>query len=254
VEFQTILVTGMSGLIGEIARRQLGYRYNLVALNRRRVPGVPCHQLDIRDLPAIEPVFREADAVIHLAGIKGPSCAWEDLRDVNITGTYNVFEASRRAEVKRILYASSGGVVGGYERAFPYSALTEGRYDTLPQSWRMLTHRDPPRPRNAYSCSKLWGEALAQFYSDAYGISILCLRFGRVTSLDRPQDTLEDSIYCSQRDAGHMIERALQAPESVHYDVFFVQSNNRYGYRDLSHAEEVLGFRPVDSAQDHPRE
>ena len=42
-----VLVTGMSGLIGGAVRRHLGERYELSALNRSEIPGVPCHQADI---------------------------------------------------------------------------------------------------------------------------------------------------------------------------------------------------------------
>src|SRR2546422_11684412 len=69
----TVLVTGMSGLIGGAVRRQLGARYELRALNRRAVDGGPCHRADIADLPAIEPAFKGVDAVVHLAASVGSS-------------------------------------------------------------------------------------------------------------------------------------------------------------------------------------
>ena len=33
------------------------------------------------------------------------------------------------------------------------------------------------------------------------------------------------------------------------YDVFFATSKNRWGYRDLEHARDVLGWEPQDSAE-----
>src|SRR5437870_5691033 len=93
----TVLVTGMSGLIGGAVRRQLGARYELRALNRRAVDGVPCHQADIADLAAIEPAFKGVDAVVHLAASVGSSAPFDELLRANVIGTYNVFEASRRA-------------------------------------------------------------------------------------------------------------------------------------------------------------
>ncbi|MEZ4640115.1 MAG: hypothetical protein R2856_35030 [Caldilineaceae bacterium] len=44
-----ILVTGMSGLIGGVVRSQLGGDYELSALNRRSVDGIPTVQADIGD-------------------------------------------------------------------------------------------------------------------------------------------------------------------------------------------------------------
>ena len=43
----------MSGLIGRAARQQLEDRYELSALNRREVTGVPCLRADIADLDAM---------------------------------------------------------------------------------------------------------------------------------------------------------------------------------------------------------
>ena len=38
--------------------------------------------------------------------------------------------------------------------------------------------------------------------------------------------------------------------EELRYDIFFINSDNRWSYRDLSHAREVLGFAPRDGAGD----
>src|SRR5205809_7111522 len=127
----TVLVTGMSGLIGGAVRRQLGARYELRALNRRAVDGVPGHQADIADLAAIEPAVKGVDAVVHLAASVGSSAPFDELLRANVIGTYNVFEASRRAGVRRVVYASSGATVSAYERDMPYRALAEGRYDEV---------------------------------------------------------------------------------------------------------------------------
>jgi hypothetical protein len=82
-------------------------------------------------------------------------------------------------------------------------------------------------------------------------MSVLCLRIGHVDTADRPVTPREFSVWCSQRDAVRMIETAVGAPASLAYDVFFVTSRNRWGYRDLSHARAVLGWEPVDVAEDH---
>jgi nucleoside-diphosphate-sugar epimerase len=34
-------------------------------------------------------------------------------------------------------------------------------------------------------------------------------------------------------------------------DVFYAVSRNRWGYRDLAHAREVVGHEPRDAAEDH---
>ena len=94
-----LLVTGLSGLIGGALHKHLGGRYPLRALNRRPSPGVDCHQADLGDLDAIEPAFKAIDTVVHLAAVAGDEHAPADLLRANVVGTYNVFEASRRAGV-----------------------------------------------------------------------------------------------------------------------------------------------------------
>jgi nucleoside-diphosphate-sugar epimerase len=248
---QKVLVTGMSGLIGGAVRRRLEGRYELSALNRSDVPGVLCHRADIAEMEAILPAFTAIDTVVHLAAFVGGFDAWEEVLRHNVIGTYNVFEASRRAGVKRIVYASSGATISGWEHEMPYQALVNGRYDEVAGNWHALTRETPVRPSGIYGCSKVWGEALARHFTDTSDLSILCVRIGAVNREDRPQQSRGFSVWCSQNDIAQMIERCIEAPPSLKFDIFYALSNNRWGYRDLEHARDVLGFVPVDAAEDH---
>jgi len=248
-----VLITGMSGLIGETVRRRLEGRYTLRALNRRPITGVDCHQADIADLDAISPAFRDVDAVVHLAARVASDTdrgTWDAILRDNVVGTYNVFEAARRAGVKRVIYASSGATVSGIERDAPYAALTAGRYDEVAE-WPILTHESPTRPNGLYGCSKIWGEALARHFADTTAMSMICLRIGHVSAVDRPTRPREYSVWCSRRDIAQMVERCLAAPHSLRFDVFFVTSGNKWGYRDIEHARARVGFVPEDRAEDH---
>jgi nucleoside-diphosphate-sugar epimerase len=245
-----VLVTGMSGLIGEAVRRRLGGRWALRALNRRPVAGVETHRADIGDLDAIAPAFRDVDAVVHLAANVQANPPWEAVLRDNVVGTYNVFEAARRAGVKRVVYASSGATVSNIERDEPYAALTAGRYDEVAE-WPVLTYESPTRPHGLYGCSKIWGEALARHFADSAGMSMICLRIGHVSAEDRPVKPREFSVWCSRRDIAQMVERSLAAPDSLRFDVFFVTSDNKWGYRDIEHARAVVGYAPEDRAEDH---
>jgi len=245
-----VLVTGLSGLIGSALHRQLDQNaYEVRGLNRRAVPGVICHQADIANLAAIEPAFAGVDVVVHLAAAIGSPAFETVLRD-NVVGTYNVFEASRRAGVRRVIFASSGAVVSGYESEPPFAALVAGQHDEA-GSVPMLTEASPLRPSGLYGASKVWGEALGRHYADALGLSVICVRIGRVTRDDRPQSPREYTVWCSQRDIARFLVHCIAAPSSVRFDTFFVTSNNRWGYRDLSHAREVLGWEPLDHAEAH---
>ena len=84
------------------------------------------------------------------------------------------------------------------------------------------------------------------------GISIICVRIGRVNRENRPQSVIDNAIYLSHRDISQMLRRCIDAPDSLKYDIFFAVSNNRWNYRDLSHPKEVIGYEPQDSADDYP--
>lgn len=246
---QKILITGMSGLIGGVVRQRLAGQYELSALNRREVPGVKTHQADIADLEAIRPAFEGQDVVIHLAAKAGGEYSWEELLQANLVGTYNVFEAAQQAGVKRVIYASSGATISGWEKEFPYNVLVEGRYDEAPESWPMITHETPTRPSGVYGSSKVWGESLARHVTDTSDLSIICLRIGLVNEADRPSELRHFSVWCSQRDIAQMIEKCILLPASLQYDIFFAVSDNKWNYRDISHARQVVGFEPQDKAE-----
>ena len=120
---RTVLITGMSGLMGNAIRKRLEGKYELVALNRRKVEGVKCRQADIKNLDSILPAFKGVDTVVHLAGVFKGKLAWKDYLETNIIGTYNVFEASKMSGVKRVIFASTGAVVGGWEKEPPYDSI-----------------------------------------------------------------------------------------------------------------------------------
>src|ERR1700693_4469092 len=167
---RSVLVTGMSGLIGRALRKQLEGRFDLRALNRGAVEGVPCHRADIGDLEAIAPAFEGVDTVVHLAAdATSPNPPWESILNNNITGTYNVYEAARRTKVKRVVFASSGATVSGIEKDKPYSDLVAGRYEGL-TTWPMLTHLSPVRPAALYGVSKVWGDVLGRQYAATHAI------------------------------------------------------------------------------------
>ena len=50
-------------------------------------------------------------------------------------------------------------------------------------------------------------------------------------------------------DSAQMIERCIDAPESVRFDIFYVVSNNRWRHRDIEHARLMVGYEPQDNAE-----
>ncbi len=245
-----VLITGMSGLIGGILRAHLEKLggYELSALNRRSVEGVPCLQADIADLDAIRPAFRGVDAVVHLAAHVSME-PWESMLSANLIGTRNVYEAARVEGVRRVVFASSGATVKGFEDVSPYSDIVAGRYDNVPERWPILTHETETRPVDLYGASKVWGEAVGRHYARDYDISILCVRIGAVGRDDRPSGARTRAVYLSHGDVADMLHRCIEAPPDVKYDIFFATSKNKWGFRDVEHPRRVLGFEPGDSAE-----
>ena len=248
---RNILITGMSGLIGTATRKRLEPRARLTALNRGDVPGVATVRADLSDLDAIRPAFEGQDTIVHLAAKAGDQYSWEELRDTNVIGTRNVLEAARLAGCRRVVFASSGATVAGWEREEPYRAMVEGRYDDVPEDWVRIRHDMATRPNGPYASTKVWGESLARHYSDSFGLSVIALRIGFVNAEDQPTNARIRSVWCSQRDIVNAIELAVDAEDSVRCDIFFVNSDNKWSYRDLSHARDVLGFVPQDAAEEH---
>ena len=102
-----VLITGGAGLIGSIIINRLGNKYEFSSLDLRAVDGVPSTVANLDNLEAIIPAFNLIDTVIHLAADRSPEGSWDSILKNNLIATYNVFEASKLAGVKRVICASS---------------------------------------------------------------------------------------------------------------------------------------------------
>ena len=250
---QKVLVTGASGLIGGLIVKHLAGKYDFTALNRRPVEDIPCTQADISDLDAILPAFEGVDMVVHMANYIDDVFDWEKHLSAGIIGTRNVFEAARIHGVRRVVYGSTGDTQTGYEydKSLPYGHIGAGKYDDVPGDWPMITHLDPVRPKSVYGACKVFGEALARYYSDVFDMSILCIRLGAVTPANRPTQRRQAMGYLSHRDCVSVVDKCLQAPPSLKFDIFRATSNNKYRWIDIEHTKDVLGWEPRDSADDY---
>lgn len=163
----TVLITGVAGFIGSnLADRllQRGYRVkgidNLAYGVKEQVPdGVEFHKADIRDV-SIYPLFHDVDYVFHLAAKNCISDCQDDpleTADINVRGTVNILEASKRAGVKKVIYAES-------------SALYEG-------SQLLPTPETDVKPESFYALSKLASMYFADGYSRYFGIKTTALRY-----------------------------------------------------------------------------
>ena len=106
-----VLITGAGGGIGRSLRETLRGVYPVLRLSDR-VAQAPARRrarrstsTELADMAAVERMVAGVDGIIHLGGISGEN-SWEKILEGNIVGLYNVFEAARRAGVKRIVMAT----------------------------------------------------------------------------------------------------------------------------------------------------
>jgi nucleoside-diphosphate-sugar epimerase len=85
---------------------------DVVPLSPPPGPGEEAVTASVTDMAAMTAACGGAAAVIHLGGMASEG-AWAPILDVNINGTYTVFEAARRAGVPRASRHLLRGLQGG---------------------------------------------------------------------------------------------------------------------------------------------
>lgn len=227
----TVLITGSSGSIGRSLARSLpALGWQLRGFDREPADG-NLEQVcgDITDPAALDAAMAGVQAVVHLAG-QAVEAPWPVIRDANLEGCYQVFEAARRAGVRRVVYASSNHAVGFTPR--PTGDPTELPADT------------PPRPDTLYGVSKAFGEALARYYVDRYGMQVACLRIG--TFAATPPDARSMATWLSPADCARLVDACLRTDRLGFALVWGVSANSgRWWSTDAGRA---LGYSPLDDA------
>jgi len=79
-------------------------------------------------------------------------------------------------------------------------------------------------------------------------------RIGAVNRENRPTSPRHFSVWCSQDDIAQMVEKCIEAPDDLRFDTFFVVSDNKWSYRDISHSHQVVGYQPQDAAEEHRKD
>jgi uronate dehydrogenase len=195
-------------------------------------PGEEAVTASVTDMAAVTAACAGAAAVVHLGGIPSED-AWAPILDVNVNGTYTVFEAARRAGVPRVVFASSNHAVGFAPR------------DSFP-----VADGAAPVPDTYYGVSKAAGEALAALYARRYDLEAICVRI--LSCFDRPRDPRMLATWLSPDDAGRLFEASLTAP-SPGFRVAFGASANTRGWVSLAEAR-ALGYEPKDDAEAYAAE
>jgi nucleoside-diphosphate-sugar epimerase len=243
-----VLITGASGLIGQILREDLGSSHSLQGIDRQADTGV--RRVDMRRLGRLVAAFEGIDTVIDLAANSDADASWREAYANNLRITINALEAARLTRVRRVVFASSNHVMGLAERDDPYARVLAGRYEGLdPDTLPRLSPDAPVRPDGPYGIAKAAGEAAGRFYAERHGLSVLCLRIGTVNHANRPTNQRQFSTLLTRRDLVSLVEGCLAAPESLRFGIYFGVSANRWRIWEIENARGQLGYRPVDDAE-----
>jgi UDP-glucose 4-epimerase len=169
-----VIVTGGAGFIGShivdaliAAGHQPFVIDDFSTGDRKNLPNdVTVFEADVRDKTRIAEIFDQVQpaAVCHQAAQMSVSRSMRDPlfdADVNILGLVNVFENASRVGVRRIVFASSGGVLYG-------DVNTPAK------------ENHPKKPMSAYGISKWTGEHYLEFYARERGITGVALRYSNV--------------------------------------------------------------------------
>ncbi|WP_298491149.1 dTDP-glucose 4,6-dehydratase [uncultured Maritimibacter sp.] len=176
-----LLVTGGAGFIGSaVVRQAIAAGHEVVNLDAltyaacldnvksvANAPGYRFEQVDIRDRPALDRVFRVhlPDAVMHLAAESHVDRSIDDPRDfidTNITGTFNMLEAARQ-------YWEGAGRPAAFRF---HHVSTDEVYGSLGDEGR-FTEATPYDPRSPYSASKAASDHLVRAWHETYGLPVV---------------------------------------------------------------------------------
>lgn len=231
-----VLVTGSAGAIGQAVCRELRARGHRVrGFDRQPTPGLDDAVVgDIADGEATREAMRGTDSVVHLAAATDDADFLDVLLRPNVIGLYRVMDAARRAELRRVVLASSMQAVSGLPRHRP-RGTDEG-----------------PAPTNHYGLTKAWAEQMGEMYARCYGMSVIAARIGWL-----PRDAEGVRIllrhrgmkhYLSPGDAGRFFACAVEA-EGVRFAVLYACGATPADPPscDMEPAKRLIGFVPRDA-------
>ncbi len=171
------LVTGGAGFIGShLIELLLAEGHQVLTLDNlsggRKLnlemfkdnPNFAFHEFDICNREQIDLYFKGIDWVFHLAALADIVPSIENPKeyyDTNVTGTFNVLQAAKKAKVKKLIYSASSSCYGlATQFPTPESALAIPQYP--------------------YALTKYLGEQLAVHWHQVYHLPMISLRLFNV--------------------------------------------------------------------------
>ena len=214
--------------------------YEVFEINRSGEANDHYFLTDVADFDRLKEVFEkigQVDFVIHLAGDARVEAPWQSVLKNNIIGTRNVYECAKLIGVKKVIFASTNHVTGGYE-GYPPSLHKQ-------KNPKMIKASDPIRPDSDYGVSKAFGEAIARKYYEIEGIKSACIRIGSVNKEDSCLvDDRRKRTWLSHKDLLELIKRAMES--EVGFGIYYGVSNNKGRFWEVANAKIDFGWEPKD--------
>src|SRR5947209_7133679 len=161
-----------------------------------------------------------------------------------------MFEAAAQQGVRRVVYASSNHVMGGYKDDPEPPLLTT---ETPPRPGAHYVVRGEQRDSTPYGSAKLFGERLGEQLSVSRGLSVLAVRIGWVQEGEnRPRDIAPDRdawfrlMWLSNRDYVQLTEKCILADAALRFAVLNGMSANTGMRWDIDETRRLLGYQPQD--------
>ncbi len=218
-----ILITGAGGNLGRAIIPALTAAGHSLRLFDFRDINAQGHELvigDIRNIDDVRAAISGVDAIVHAAALHGIHLAkWrpEDFWGINVTGTFNVYEAAREAGIKRVVLCSTMGVYGDSARP-PADA------------WSVVDENNALLPGDIYGMSKKLCEEMADVYGRKWGITTVALRLGMFV----PEGTFERYGFrllfggVDDRDVAQAVSLALTHEPAGGFDAFDIMAPLTY--------------------------
>ena len=164
------LVTGAGGTLGEaLAPALIDGGHEPVLFDVRPLDSPYSVVGDVRRPADVRRAMQGVELVVHTAAIHGIHLrdhTPQQFYELNLTGTFNTWEAAAEAKVRGFVFSSTMGVYG------------ESR---VPETDDVVVaiHEDLPLlPGDIYGYTKLAGEEMSRYYSRRLGIPSVALRYG----------------------------------------------------------------------------
>lgn len=263
-----VLVTGSSGYVGaSIIKVLLDQGYRVIGFSIDTVQEFSqkpeFHQIigDVTCFGEIFDALSDIDVVVHsavgsrippelLTKFHGGLPRGDLLRvapfHINVSGTYNVFEAAQQRRIHQVINISSCAVI--YHHIID---PVDGHVNKI-----FVDAQTSPAFRGEYGLSKYLQEQIGWHYAQSYGISAPVFRPWWVVDasagitrfndslVDDPVDALGSAGWVDRYDLGEAVLAAIKHPDLSREIFYPMSTQDSYSFFDVNYLQQSLGWQP----------